>query len=741
MRVERIALSNFKSYQDLDLDLSSVSLASVVGPNGAGKSTILEAITYALYGSDGARNLDTYIRKGMEECRVALTFSVGGLRYRLTRTYSNRNKGKSTLELCREEGELWVAEGTQVRETDQRIEAILAVDQATLRLTSVISQEDAGSFFKLPVAQRLEGIGRILRLDQVYEPIRGYMKDHADQNRVDLDLARKDAERLEADAEKLAMLQVDHDMAMMDVGETKGRLADAEQAFSGAQQALDGAKEAAAGTEAKQARADQLHNSMLGLLQTRDRLVGEDNTLVERTSRRDELQGRLSDKGMIEETIAGFEFCREYDRETDQRREALTSELRAEKTAAIEIATRGQKLKTAIDQEQARLDAVLIKIDSIERAERPICDRCGQTIADKALLQTLQQLGQETTELGKHLYDAGVERDELRTRYEEHAAKVKDLQAQIDALPVPTFDVYAHQAATKALADLEAIPARLAAIDALSERLSACRAEQASINDQLGQPTFTDERLSLEAELRGAVQLERDVREARLQVEIRQATLDGCRGALSTAEKAAARLEGEIAALEDVPAKLEQAKADATIHARECADYDLLKTAFGKAGVPALIIQNVLLALETQVNELLSLYDGGLAIRFENEKTLQTGEARVSLEIMVFDGADWRAFETFSGGERYRVASAMRLGLARLLAHRSGARVETLLIDEPEGLDATGRAHLATILEHMSGDFGICLLLTHYEDLKDAMPQQIIVSRGEDGLSRAEVAA
>jgi exonuclease SbcC len=67
--------------------------------------------------------------------------------------------------------------------------------------------------------------------------------------------------------------------------------------------------------------------------------------------------------------------------------------------------------------------------------------------------------------------------------------------------------------------------------------------------------------------------------------------------------------------------------------------------------------------------------------------------------------------------------------------------VETLIVDEPEGLDASGREHLARILESMSADFGLVLLLTHYEDLKDAMPQRIVVSRGDDGLSRAEVEA
>jgi exonuclease SbcC len=159
-----------------------------------------------------------------------------------------------------------------------------------------------------------------------------------------------------------------------------------------------------------------------------------------------------------------------------------------------------------------------------------------------------------------------------------------------------------------------------------------------------------------------------------------------------------------------------------------------------KWGVPAYIVGNVLRQLEIQVNELLSLYDGGFAVRFESEKETRDG-ARDSLEIMVFDGSTWDNFEVFSGGEKFRVASAMRLGLAQLLAHRSGARVETLLIDEPEGLDLSGRQYLVKILDRLTADFKLILLLSHYDDLKEALPSQVKVSRGDDGLSCVEVVA
>ena len=167
MRLLHLHLKDFRSYQDADVDLSGVQLASVVGPNGSGKSSLLEAVVFALTGARGMRSLDAFIRQGQEECRVALTFSTGGETYRLTRTRSNRGSGKSTVELARQdESGLWVAEGTGARDTDERVHAVLGVDEDTLLQTAIVAQGDAGSFFALRPAQRLEALGTILKLDE-----------------------------------------------------------------------------------------------------------------------------------------------------------------------------------------------------------------------------------------------------------------------------------------------------------------------------------------------------------------------------------------------------------------------------------------------------------------------------------------------------------------------------------------------------------------------------------------------
>ena len=83
---------------------------------------------------------------------MALTFTMGTERYRTPApapTVTAEVHGGAGARGERP----WVAEGMGARETDQRIAAILAVDEDILLLTSIVSQGDAGSFALRP-AQR-----------------------------------------------------------------------------------------------------------------------------------------------------------------------------------------------------------------------------------------------------------------------------------------------------------------------------------------------------------------------------------------------------------------------------------------------------------------------------------------------------------------------------------------------------------------------------------------------------------
>jgi len=50
MQPTRLALQNFLSYGDVEVDLTGLSLAALLGANGAGKSSLVDGITWPLYG-------------------------------------------------------------------------------------------------------------------------------------------------------------------------------------------------------------------------------------------------------------------------------------------------------------------------------------------------------------------------------------------------------------------------------------------------------------------------------------------------------------------------------------------------------------------------------------------------------------------------------------------------------------------------------------------------------------------
>jgi len=176
---------------------------------------------------------------------------------------------------------------------------------------------------------------------------------------------------------------------------------------------------------------------------------------------------------------------------------------------------------------------------------------------------------------------------------------------------------------------------------------------------------------------------------------------------------------------------------------RQIARLKMLETAFGKDGVPALLIENAIPQIETQANEILDKLSGGsMSVSFETEREYadkKREDRKQTLDIIIRDSAGSRAYELFSGGEAFRINFAIRLALSRVLAQRSGARLQTLVIDEGFGSqDAEGRQRLVEAINLVRADFEKILVITHLDELKDAFSSRIEVTKSPQG-SRVEV--
>jgi exonuclease SbcC len=170
----------------------------------------------------------------------------------------------------------------------------------------------------------------------------------------------------------------------------------------------------------------------------------------------------------------------------------------------------------------------------------------------------------------------------------------------------------------------------------------------------------------------------------------------------------------------------------------------ILEKTFGRDGIQAMLIEEVLPQMEMQANDTLSrLSSGSMSVRFETErdyKDKKRDDKMQVLDILINDAEGvQRTYDLFSGGEAFRINFAIRLALSKVLAQRAGARLQLLVIDEGFGSqDAEGRQKLIEAINLIRPDFKKILVITHLEELKDAFQARIEVQKTRRG-SQVEV--
>jgi len=195
-----------------------------------------------------------------------------------------------------------------------------------------------------------------------------------------------------------------------------------------------------------------------------------------------------------------------------------------------------------------------------------------------------------------------------------------------------------------------------------------------------------------------------------------------------------------LAALEALARRTEHMRQERTGLAEQVSIYTELREAFGVNGIPAMIIEHALPELERDANRTLQqLTRGRMHVRFDTQRETKTGNLRETLDIIISDEKGTRPYESFSGGEQFRINFAIRVALSRMLAQRAGVRLRSLFVDEGFGaLDTDGRQRLVEAVKAVEGEFDMILVITHIDELREAFPTQIQVTK-TDGGSQVEI--
>lgn len=463
--------------------------------------------------------------------------------------------------------------------------------------------------------------------------------------------------------------------------------------------------------EADRERLSQLAEEQAALRAENRTLKPEMQTLKERID-------------LLEQAEATCPLCGQPLSEADRQR--LIEELRATGKQKGDTYRANRVRLEEISTERARLETEIAaserEIQTLPRLEREAATlaeriRAGEEAA-KALKAAQAELGRIEAVLAAEAYAP-----EARRELEAILAQAAELG----------YDPQAHDAARDAIERYRPFAEKKSRLDLARAGVEQEREALARLGKAIDR--WVEEEQAAHSRLeelrKQAETLERQLREAPAIEE----ELARVRAAEAEARRRLGAAQQRLAACD----ALQQQKVRHLERQKELAHqrglYEELRTAFGVQGVPAMIIEAAVPDIEAEANRLLSrMTNGRMHVRLETQRETRAGELRETLDIRIMDELGERPYENYSGGEQFRVNFALRIALSRLLARRAGAQLQTLIIDEGFGTqDAQGRERLVEAIHTIQDEFACLLIITHIEELQDAFPARIHVTKTPEG--------
>ncbi|MEJ2485549.1 MAG: SMC family ATPase [Anaerolineales bacterium] len=510
----------------------------------------------------------------------------------------------------------------------------------------------------------------------------------------------------------------------------------------------------------------------------RDSLLRKSEEIEESEKESVELEGSL--KRLVAETAQIQKAIKERD-ELDLKRQQVLQEQ--------------AKAKAENPLLKGEMDVLKNRIEQLESVDGGICPLCGQPLTPEDRERLIDELHIEGTQKGDH-YRANVallkavteQVEELTSAVAEYAETEDRLRDSTRMLDQTTVQIQAVQA-EKAKWQEEDLPKLKEIEQQLSQKQFAldARATLAEIDKELKEigydaashdaarkteqdlQKFENEYRLLENARSTLAPLEREIKEIGEQVDQIRLTLEKqeqeheeAAAQLAAAESEAPDLltaerkmlelqeqenqtrmslgaaQQNLQILGTLKIRKKELEAEREQFSNKVVEYKVLERAFGKNGVPAMLIEQALPQIETQANQILEKLSGGnMHINFVTQqeyKDSKRDDLRETLEIQISDSSGARDYEMYSGGEAFRINFAIRLALSEVLAQRAGARLQMLVVDEGFGSqDEIGRQRLVEAINIVQSDFEKILVITHIEELKEAFPNRLEVTKGPRG--------
>jgi exonuclease SbcC len=790
MRPLELEVEGFTAFRErTTVDFRDAELFALSGPTGAGKSSVIDAITFALYGSvaryGDRRLVSPLISQGKVEARVRLDFAVGDERFRVARVVRATGKGATTKEARLERlGPAGESVETLAGDADGVSEAVgrlLGLTFEHFNTCVVLPQGEFARFLHEKPADRQDLLVELLGLG-VYDRMRELANQRARA-------AQTEGELLDR---QLADLADATPAARKDLSGRVKLLANLKAAIEEAQPELDRlAAEATAARDQAAALTAQAQlltglqvpqdvHEMGGKLKAlgdevdRQRRVAEAAALV--LEQAEAAHDPSVDKSTLEVAVRDLED-----------REAVAARLLAGEAKQVEVRTTEGEAREAVAATATAREAAEAALEATQRADLaqalvptlvvgepcPVCEqpvghlpehsspslddaRAARDAAVTAATDAVARQAEAQRELDRVEVKLGEVRDQLAALDErvEGQPPLAAAKAQLEALIRAERDVVNARAADReARADLDRLTAsqeRLAererglrrSFDERRDALAALAPPPAGgdrlADDWAALVAWAEEqhpRLDEQAAAASATAVTADEERAALVTKID----DFCRGVeielagrepLVVAVEELTRAEGQLAALD------ESLERRATLEGE--------RATAGRAERAARSLGTHLKAdhferwiLDEAHDRLLEGATQQLAVLAGGAYSLTVDDRRQFAVIDHANADTIRLARTLSGGETFLVSLALALALADQIAELAAGgavRLESIFLDEGFGsLDADTLETVAAAIEELGAQGRVVGVVTHVRELAERLPVRFEVRKGPGG--------
>ncbi len=769
--ITRVKLKGWKTHLDSEIKFGDGTNV-LVGMMGAGKSAVLEAITYALFGTlpqvqTRRIKLDELIMnrpKQMGSAEVEVSFIAPDGEEYIVKRVIERGSGTTFSELRKASGEL--IESPSATRVSEAIQSILKLDYDLFERAVYSEQNRLDYFLTLPRGKRMESIDELLSIDK-------------------LELARKNMGTLvhriqeRIDDRRAALNELRQDAALAALPALEQGLNELELSKQGIHARL---KQLQPELESVQRELQQLREVEQRLAQLEKSLKELEGEITQLNQRLEDVKARLGGAMGIEseelrKQVANAE--REF-REASSKVEDLSSKLTSSTSWVRELETkikmysdRLEKISSEIEAKH-RLRGELESLrtqeltDSIGRLQVEIRDVGDELAATRARLQDLEQASNELAMAGSicPVCESPLSEDRKQRLLEDRGARIEDyrrLAARLEKR-LSELQEFLNQKLelqrramliAKEVEGLQALEAERSRVEqeilSLNEELTNARVEMEGLRSEVDRQRreleklrerlqelkqllhFREELDRLESEHKR--KLAESLRARREHWQLRR-TYDEARARELQARweeliRTHERLKAELAGKEQLIAErrklIESLREKKAMIARYEVELKYLQQAVEALQTIQVALSRTQVSLRRNfieaVNEAMAELWGDIypygdltSIRLAVE-----GEGKGDYVLQLRDRfGNWLPVEGIaSGGERTCACLALRIAFAIVLA----PTLSWLVLDEPtHNLDAEGIQELATALrERVPEIVRQVLLITHEERLEAAV--------------------